>query len=212
MLPIVRANKIYTMPTKRFILSAFQGSFGVFQGGKSISEGRFANLGNTLEALPSTEQGRGMAKAYKQAVSLFESEIKNRKVKIDINERGIIISLSNDVYFKRASADLDIDTARTVLEKISLLLTKTELADKQVRIEGHTDKGPTDPDGPWETNWDLASERSLNVLKYLIDFGVNPANLAAVSYGEYQPIPLLNDDTEEGMARNRRVDVLILRD
>jgi chemotaxis protein MotB len=107
---------------------------------------------------------------------------------------------------------LDIDTARTVLEKISLLLTKTELSDKQVRIEGHTDKGPTDPDGPWETNWDLAAERSLNVLKYLIDFGVNPANLAAVSYGEYQPIPLLNDDTEEGMARNRRVDVLILRD
>ena len=85
----------------QLILSAFQGSFGVFQGGKSISEGRFANLGNTLEALPSTEQGRGMAKAYKQAVSLFESEIKNRKVKIDINERGIIISLSNDVYFKR---------------------------------------------------------------------------------------------------------------
>ncbi len=196
----------------QLILSAFQGSFGVFQGGKSISEGRFANLGNTLEALPSTEQGRGMAKAYKQAVSLFESEIKNRKVKIDINERGIIISLSNDVYFKRASADLDIDTARTVLEKISLLLTKTELSNKQVRIEGHTDKGPTDPDGPWETNWDLAAERSLNVLKYLIDFGVNPANLAAVSYGEYQPIPLLNDDTEEGMARNRRVDVLILRD
>lgn len=196
----------------QLILSAFQGSFGVFQGGKSLSEGQFANLGSTLEALPSSEQGKGMAKAFKQAVSLFESEIKNRKIKVDINERGIIISLSNDVYFKNASSDLDIDAARGVLEKVALLLTKTDLKEKQIRIEGHTDSGPTDPDGPWETNWDLAGERALNVLKYLVDFGVNPANLAAVSYGEYQPLPIFNEDTEEGKAKNRRVDILILRD
>lgn len=194
----------------RLILSAFQGSFGIFPGGMTLSEGRMASLGSTIESLPSTENGRGMAKAFKAAVSLFDSEIKNRKIKVDINERGIIISLSNDAYFKKASAELDIDSARSVLEKIALLLTKTDFKDKNIRIEGHTDSGATDPDGPWPTNWDLAAERSLNVLKYLVDFGADSSKMAAVSYGEYQAI--FSNDTEEGMSKNRRVDIVILRD
>ena len=151
-----------------------------------------------------------MVKAFKSAVSLFDSEIKNRKIKVDINERGIIISLTHDAYFKRASAELDIDTARSVLEKISFLLTRTDFKDKNIRIEGHTDPGATDPDGPWQTNWELASARAVNVLKYLVDFGADPEKFAAVSYGEYMPIA--PNETEEGMSRNRRVDILIVRD
>lgn len=194
----------------RLLLSAFQGSFGIFPGGMTLTEGRMASLGNTVESLPAQEQGRGMAKAHRAAVSLFESEIKNRKVKVDINERGIIISLTHDAYFKRASAEIDIDTARIVLEKVALLLTRTDFRDKNIRIEGHTDAGPTDPYGPWPTNWDLAADRALNVLKFLVDFGANPEKLAAVSYGEYMPI--VSNETEEGMSKNRRVDILIMRD
>ncbi len=194
----------------RLILSAFQGSFGIFPGGTTLTEGRMASLGNTIESLPSTDNGKGMAKAFKAAVSLFQSEIKNRKVKIDINERGIIISLTHDAYFKKASAELDIDTARSVLEKVALLLTRTDFRDKNIRIEGHADIGDTDPYGPWPTNWDLAADRALNVLKYLVDFGADPKKFAAVSYGEYMPIA--SNDTEEGMSKNRRVDILIMRD
>jgi chemotaxis protein MotB len=150
-----------------------------------------------------------MAKAIKQAVSIFQPEIKARKVVVDITERGITVSLSSDAYFKRASAELDIDAARSVLEKLVTLLTLDDFKDKNVRIEGHTDNIPTDPDGPWPTNWQLSTARSLNVLDYLIDFGANPEVFSVVGYGEYQPI--YDNDTEEHRSKNRRVDIVILR-
>lgn len=194
----------------QLILSAFQGSFGVLQGGKSLSTGILANIGETTESLPSSEAGRGMAKAFKEAISVFQAEIKTRKVRVDLNERGIIISLSSDAYFRRGSAELDIDSARLVLEKVAQLLTRTGYRDKLIRIEGHTDDTQTDPYGPWPTNWELGADRALNVLNYLIDFGVDPANMQAVSYGEYNPI--MSNDTEEHRSKNRRVDIAILRE
>lgn len=194
----------------QLILSAFQGSFGLMPGGKTLSAGDLAEMGNTIESLPAHEKGRGMAKAVKEAVSLFHPEIKSRKVRVDLNERGIVVSLSSDAYFKKASAELDIDTARKVLEKIALLITKTDYKTKYIRIEGHTDESPTDPDGPWPTNWHLSSIRALNVLGYLVDFGADPDRISVVGYGEYQPI--FPNDTEEHMSKNRRVDIVILRE
>ncbi|MCG8572531.1 MAG: OmpA family protein [Spirochaetes bacterium] len=194
----------------QLILSAFQGSFGIMEGGNSLSSGILANIGETTESLPSSEAGRGMAKAIKEAVSMFQAEVKTRKVRVDINERGIIISLSSDAYFRRASAELDIDSARVVLEKVALLLQNPDLQGKTISIEGHTDDSPTDPYGPWPTNSHLGADRSLNVRNYLVDFGVNPTRMKVVSYGEYQPI--MPNDTEEHRSKNRRVDIAILRD
>ncbi|OHD12347.1 MAG: flagellar motor protein MotB [Spirochaetes bacterium GWD1_27_9] len=194
----------------QMILSPFQGSFGVFAGGKTLTPGRFADLGNTLENLPSTDKGRGMAKAYKEAVSVFQAEIKSRKVVVDITERGITISLAADAYFKKASAELDIEAARSVLEKLVALFNRADFRDKNIRIEGHTDDVPTDINGPWPTNWHLSTARSLNVLDYLVDFGANPKKFGVVGYGEYQPI--FPNDTEEHRSKNRRVDIVILRE
>jgi len=194
----------------QLILSPFQGSFGILTGGNTMSPGRFADMGNMMENLPSEDKGRGMAKAVKQAQSIFEPEIKNRRISVTVNERGIIISLSSDAYFRRATAELDIESARIVLDKLSKLFTTTDFAGRDVRIEGHTDDVPTDPDGPWPTNWQLSTARALNVLGYLIDYGTNPSKFSVVGYGEYKPI--LPNDTEEHRAKNRRVDIVILKD
>lgn len=194
----------------QLILSAFQGSFGLMPGGKSLSAGVLSELGNTVESLPSTEKGRSMAKAVKEAVSLFQPEIRARKVVVDLTERGLKISLSSDAYFRKGSAELDIDKAREVLEKVSILLTRSDLVDRKIRIEGHTDASPTDPDGPWPTNWHLSTARALNVLGYLVDFGSDPARLSVAGYGEYQSI--YPNDSEENMSKNRRVDIIILRE
>ena len=194
----------------QLILSPFQGGFGIMPGGNTLNPGRLADMGNVLETLPSTDKGRGMAKAYKEAISVFQAEIKTRKIAVTLNERGIVVTLSTDAYFKRASAELDIDMARSVLEKIASLITQSSFADKVIRIEGHTDATPTDSDGPWPTNWNLSVARSLNVLDYLVDFGADPRKLSVVGYGEYQPI--YNNDTEEGRSKNRRVDIIILRE
>ena len=194
----------------QLILSPFQGGFGIMPGGNTLNPGRLADMGSSMSNLPSVDRGKGMAKAYKEAISVFQAELKTRKIALTLNERGVVITLSTDAYFRKASAELDIDTARVVLEKVADLIRQPSFADKNIRIEGHTDNSPTDPDGPWVTNWNLSVSRALNVLDYLVDFGANPQKLSVVGYGEYQPIS--NNDTEEERSKNRRVDIIILRE
>lgn len=194
----------------QLILSPFQGGFGILPGGNTLNPGKLADMGNSMESLPSTDKGKGMAKAYKEAISVFQAELKTRKIALTLNERGIVITLSTDAYFRKASAELDIDMARSVLEKVASLISQPVFADKSIRIEGHTDNTPTDPDGPWVTNWNLSVSRALNVLDYLVDFGADSRKLSVTGYGEYQPIS--NNDTEEERSKNRRVDIIILRE
>ncbi len=173
---------------------------------QGINKGSYEKSGT----VPSTSRKLFLSRTYKEALSILSEEMKERKVQIDINERGIVISLSGDVYFKKGSADLDIDKARSVIEKIALLLTKTENRSYSIRIEGHTDNSPTDPNGPWPTNWHLGAGRAISVLSLLVDYGVAPQRLSIASYGEYRPI-FPNTD-EEHRSKNRRVDIAILRE
>lgn len=177
-------------------------------GGNTLTVGKLSELGNSINSLPSMEKGKMLATAKKKAVSLFQPEIKSNKVRVSSDERGLVISLASDAFFRPASADINIDETRTMLVRLSELLKSEELTGRTFRIEGHTDSSPTDPTGPWLSNWELSAARALGVLHYLSDFGV-PENRFQVS-GLAATKPIADDSTEEGRAYNRRVDIVIL--
>jgi chemotaxis protein MotB len=189
------------------MLSAFQG-LGPQTGGNTLQTGKLAELGNTVMNLPAMERGQSLARAKKAALSVFQPEVKSRKVRIKEDERGLIISLASDAYFRPASADVNIEESRTLLQNLALLLSSGDLAGRTFRIEGHTDDRPTDTAGPFPTNWELSTARSTNVLHYLVDFGVDEKRFQVAGFSD--TVPLASNDTEEGRAYNRRVDVVIL--
>jgi chemotaxis protein MotB len=191
----------------RMILAAFQG-LGAMRGGNTLEIGKLAELGNSVMSLPSQEKGRSLSEARRQAVSLFQPELRTRKVRIQEDERGLVISLAADSFFRPASADVDIDQSREILQKISRLLTSPEMDGRLFRIEGHTDSIPTDPDGPYPTNWELSAARSINVLKYLVEFGASEGQFHVAGLADTRP--QASNDTPEGRAYNRRVDIVIL--
>jgi len=191
------------------MLSAFQG-LGPQKGGNTLESGKLAELGNTVMNLPAMERGQSLARAKKTALSVFQPEVKARKVRIKEDERGLIISLASDAYFRPASADVNIEESRTLLQNLALLLSSGELAGRTFRIEGHTDDRPTDPDGPFPTNWELSTARATNVLHYLVDFGADERRFQVAGFSD--TVPLASNDTEEGRAYNRRVDVVILNE
>jgi len=191
------------------MLSAFQG-LGPREGGNTLETGKLAELGNTVMALPTIERGTSLARARQTAVSVFQPEIKSRKVRVKEDERGLIISLASDAYFRPASADVNIEESRTLLQNLALLLASGDLAGRTFRIEGHTDDRPTDADGPFPTNWELSTTRSTNVLHYLVDFGADEGRFQAAGFAD--TVPLASNDTEEGRAYNRRVDIVILNE
>ncbi|TFH06216.1 MAG: flagellar motor protein MotB [Spirochaetales bacterium] len=191
----------------RLILAAFPG-LGNYSGGNTLEAGPLAELGNTIMSLPSMERGRALSEARREAVSLFEPEVRSNLVRIGPDERGLVISLASDAFFASGSAAVNIDQTREILQKLSRFLRSDAVADRRFRIEGHTDNEATDPNGAYPTNWDLASARASAVLHYLKDFEVNEAQFQLMSRGEFAPI--VDNETPEGRAYNRRVDIIIL--
>jgi chemotaxis protein MotB len=192
------------------IMQAFQG-LGPLQGGNTLSEGILAELGNEISALPSTTRGNRLNEARKRAVSEFQSEIQNRFVKIKEDERGLVISLAGDILFKRASAEVDLEVSRSALQKLARFLDSDEISSRKIRLEGHTDSSPTDPDGPWPTNWELSAARSAAVLHYLVDYGADEARFQVAGYAD--TVKLKSPElVEEDRAENRRVDIVILKE
>ncbi|MCB1148155.1 MAG: OmpA family protein, partial [Leptospiraceae bacterium] len=172
----------------RLIMSAFKGSMGMFEGGQTLSKGRLEDMGMTVESLPAQEKGTTLSKAMKIATEIFKPEIKSRKVVVQQDERGITISLVGSDHFAPGSARLT-DETRKILTKVGDLLRNLS---SFVRIEGHADETPV-ASGPaserYETNWELASQRSINVLRFLHENeDVDPGKMSAVSYGRYRPV------------------------
>ncbi|MBQ9909044.1 MAG: flagellar motor protein MotB [Treponema sp.] len=179
----------------------------VTSGGQSLAQGKLADLGNSISALPALENGKSLSVAKKKAVSLFAPEVKSAKITISSDERGLVISLASDVFFEQGSAMLNIDETRDILLKLSKFFQDSELKNRRFRIEGHTDSTPVTNE-LYPSNWELSSARSANVLHYLSDFGVDEQKFSIAGYADTRP--MFSNETKEGQAYNRRVDIIIL--
>jgi chemotaxis protein MotB len=190
---------------------------GAQTGGNTLSQGKMAELGNNILTLPSMEKGRFLGTAKKKAVSLFQPEIKSSLARVAVDERGLVISLAADAFFKPASATLDVEASRATMLRVSELLSSPELIDpstgkrRRARIEGHTDSTPVDPAGPWPSNWELSADRAINVLHFLEDLGVDSRFLQVTGLADTMPL-VSGSESREAQAYNRRIDIVIVDD
>lgn len=177
-------------------------------GGLSLSSGKLSDLGNMINSLPSLEKGRSLGLAKKKAVSLFAPDIKSSRITITSDERGLIITLLSDNFFEEGSAVLNIDETRDTLLRLADFFKSPEVKDRRYRIEGHTDNTPVPVASQFPSNWELSAQRSINVLHYLADYGVNEDSFSVAGYADTRP--KFSNETAEGRAYNRRVDIIIL--
>lgn len=176
-------------------------------GGLSLSAGRLSDLGNNINSLPSIEKGKSLGLAKKKAVSLFAPDVKSNRITVTSDERGLIITLLSDNFFDEGSAELNINETRETLLRLSEFFKAPELKDRRFRIEGHTDNVPVESD-KYPSNWELSATRAVNVLHYLADYGVEENSFSIAGYADTRP--KFSNDTPEGRAYNRRVDIIIL--
>ena len=207
---LIAAGDVKIVKT-RIILSAFDGKLGLLKGGKSISPGDFENVGQTIESLPSNQKAKSLSRSFEKAVSIFQPEIKSKKVRVTENERGVIISLMSDVFFEGKSAKIDYESVKSTLENLKLLMSNSDFT-HQVQIEGHTDNNPYVGDD-FKDNWDLSVERAwsiLNALKLIPSLhAFDESKVSIHGYGSVKPIE--DNTTPEGQAYNRRVDLVFTR-
>lgn len=122
---------------------------------------------------------------------------------VDVTERMIRVRLRDQILFETAHADLNPDAAKT----LGLLARVLRPIPNDIIVEGHTDDIPI-VGGPYKTNWELSVARSATVIGLLTREGVPPGRLIAAGYGPYHP--LATNDVHS-RARNRRVEIIIMR-
>lgn len=174
----------------------FSGCTVIFQKGRRTDVERISRLKNELSE---------MERAKKELEERLSKEINDKEVKVEMLEKGLVITFLAEVLFDSGKVDLK-PASLEKLEKVSNVL-KSTVSDLNVGIEGHTDNEPIKRSG-WKSNWQLSSERALSVLQFLTEQGINPERLSAIACGEYRPVT--TNDTKEGRQKNRRVEIVIL--
>ncbi|SDG02125.1 MULTISPECIES: flagellar motor protein MotD [unclassified Duganella] len=144
-----------------------------------------------------------MTRLAQDLLSTMAPLVKEGKVRVTQNSRGVSVEINASVLFDPGDARLMPQSVEALRAVASLLAADSH----NVQVEGHTDNQPiANPRFP--SNWELSAVRASSVVRLFIDAGVAPGRLSAVGFSANQPVA--GNDTAEGRARNRRVAVTIL--
>ncbi len=192
------------------VMISFQGSAGVLEGGKSLSEAPMI-----FDAMPESQTSseqvveQNKLEALKEKVDQYINENQMQaQVDVQLENYGLIIRFKDNVLFDSGSAIVRRESY-DILTFLGNLLNSEEFVNEQIRVEGHTDNVPIRT-AIYPTNWELSTNRATNVVKFFIEnAAMEPVRLSASGYGEYHPIA--TNDSSEGRAANRRVDIVVVK-
>ncbi|WP_099187217.1 flagellar motor protein MotB [Tepidibacter mesophilus] len=192
------------------IVQSFDGALGFLDGGKTLSNEQYIDKG--LKDDKSTNQQKEMEdfdNLERKIKKYLDDNNLNEDVKVLNENSGMLLRFQDNVLFSSGRAVLK-PKSEVTLRYISDLLNKKEFNDKLIRIEGHTDNDPIKYSSKYPTNWELSVARSSNVVRFLVEgTGINPERISASGYSEYHPV--VPNTSDENKAKNRRVDIVILK-
>jgi chemotaxis protein MotB len=178
------------------------GTMGIFSN-KGTSPVQFQST--TPKILESVKQQRkGKTWLIQQAKSKLQPLIRKGELKVMETERGITFTIFSDFQFKSGSAELEQDQYQILRDVGDFLLE----SDYPLVVEGHTDSAPIEGSGRYHSNWELSAARATVVVSTLEEYGVPGKRMSASAFGSTKPVT--TNDTPEGRAYNRRIEVTLI--
>src|SRR5690606_13433604 len=123
-------------------------------------------------------------------------------IEIIRKQESISFRINSEILYSSADADLSLE-GLAVMRKLLPVLKGSEYT---ITVEGHTDAVPVRR-GQYPSNWELSSARAGRVVRYLGANGVSSTRLRAIGYADTRP--LADNNTEQGRASNRRVEIIL---
>ena len=120
---------------------------------------------------------------------------------------GFMVQLPAGMLFRPGSAQIMNADSLLFLKRIAMMVDNMP-RDMDIVIRGHTDNAELPTSSLFRDNWSLSAARAVSVVKELIHSGVDPRRLSASGHGEFHPVA--TNETEQGRARNRRVEIHFL--
>ena len=174
--------------------------FNDFESGEKSEEEKFEEMLQEIEDhnLTVNEQ---LAEIIEEAV--IESNM-SEQIDVTFTSQYVMLSLKGALLFDSGKAELREDSL-PVMERVAVILER--YAGSTIEIEGHTDTVPMHS-AKYANNNELSSARALSVFDYMVEnTALDPADIKHAGRGEY--VPVADNATEEGRAKNRRVEIRI---
>ena len=152
-------------------------------------------------------EAEARVKQFKDLLARFKTLIDAGKLKVKIADGRMVLELPTDVLFQSGQAKLSDEGAAAVKEVAGVLVTLPRK--RRFQVEGHTDNVPIKT-ARFPSNWQLASARALNVVQAMMEAGMSGDRISAAGFGEYRPVSA--NDTDEGKASNRRIEIVMVPD
>ncbi|NOX15010.1 MAG: flagellar motor protein MotB [Epsilonproteobacteria bacterium] len=197
-----------TMDAKKVqeAIGSLAGALSVLEGGTKTEISRERQqMASPIQSQSETANRVKMAmrKAIVSANEMLKST-GSPEVTLEDAQSGFVIRLPGALLFKAGSATIENEDAILFLKRISLIIQKLP-ANMYINVVGHTDNRAPDANAPFRDNWDLSTARGVSVVKELIKDGIIPKRLMAGGKAQFDPIA--SNSTQEGMAKNRRVEL-----
>lgn len=157
----------------------------------------------TLKQQQAIEEQAHMTEVASSLMDVMAPLVKEGKVRVTQSRRGVSIEMDANVLFEPGRAELEPQSL-AVLRAVAESLKKEPF---NLEITGHTDDVPI-RNSIFASNWELSAVRATSVVRLLADNGIAPERLLAI--GREASKPLASNNTAEGRARNRRVELMIL--
>jgi chemotaxis protein MotB len=149
-----------------------------------------------------------MKSTYDELVQKMETEIQRGEITISELQGKLTVNMVERILFDSGKADIK-PAGLEVLKRVGDILK--EVADKNIQVEGHTDNVPISPrlQQTFPSNWELSTARATNVVHFLQDrVGIAGERLSASGFSQYSPVAA--NDTVEGRAQNRRIQIELM--
>lgn len=184
-------------------LDEFINSTGKMDEGQTIDEDVAQDLAEAQEQLEEAQMEESEALAEKIQEALDERNLED-EVDVAFTAQYVQLTLKGALLFDSGSTLLK-DDAKPILDQVGLILER--YAAGTIEIEGHTDNVPMSG-AKYSNNNELSSGRALSVFDYILSItNLDPANIKHAGRGEY--LPVADNSTPEGRAKNRRVEIKI---
>ena len=169
---------------------------------KQLADSFKKALSNHAEPVP--PPANELTTAFKKLEEQLAPEIAAGKMKVAMETRGVVISLREGAFFASGSDGLS-PSAYDAMAKVAAVIHDLSNA---VRLEGHTDSVPI-KNGRFHSNWELSAARSIAALAYFeSNFGIEADRFSISGYADN--LPVADNESVDGRAQNRRVDVVIV--
>ena len=180
--------------------ASLAGSLGIMD--KNISQ--IGELSPAIGTAGRSTEQVDMLAALQQIAEVFQEEGLEDVASVEITGPGeVLVRLGDEVLYDPGRAELKAGAVRVLDGIARSIIGQTD----QVYVEGHTDNQPIST-LEFPSNWELSAARALAVVRLLEARGIPPSQLAAVGHGAH--IPIEPNNTPEGRARNRRVELKIV--